>query len=157
MLGTEPGSPGNLVRSAGALNCCAISPAPMPNFHIKDSNSGSQGCLADILPVESSPVLLLFKWTLSNDFLKRLLRSFYQKVQRGTELCYGCICNMQYEARIRNNDWEVVTHAFNSSILVGRGRRISELEASLVYWFSSRVDGATQKNPVSKSKQTDKK
>lgn len=61
------------------------------------------------------------------------------------------------EARIRNNDWEVVTHAFNSSILIGRGRRISELETSLVYRFSSRMDRTAQKNPVSESRQTDKR
>jgi hypothetical protein len=33
-----------------------------------------------------------------------------------------------------------------------RGRRISELEASLVYRASSRTARATQKNPVSKKK-----
>jgi hypothetical protein len=33
----------------------------------------------------------------------------------------------------------------------GRGRRISEFEASLVYKVSSRTARATQRNPVSKS------
>jgi hypothetical protein len=37
----------------------------------------------------------------------------------------------------------------------GRGRRISEFEASLVYGVSSRTARATQRNPVSK-KQTNK-
>ena len=37
----------------------------------------------------------------------------------------------------------------------GRGRRISEFEASLVYSVSSRTAGATQRNPVS-NKQTNK-
>jgi hypothetical protein len=37
----------------------------------------------------------------------------------------------------------------------GRGRRISEFEASLVYKVSSRTARATQRNPVSK-KQTNK-
>ena len=39
----------------------------------------------------------------------------------------------------------VVVHA-----LGGRGRRISEFEASLVYRVSSRTGRATQRNPVSK-------
>jgi hypothetical protein len=42
--------------------------------------------------------------------------------------------------------------------LGGRGRRISEFEASLVYRVSSRTTRATQRNPVSKTnKQTNKK
>jgi hypothetical protein len=40
--------------------------------------------------------------------------------------------------------------------LGGRGRQISELEASLVYRVSSRTARATQRNPVSKNKQTNK-
>jgi hypothetical protein len=36
--------------------------------------------------------------------------------------------------------------------LGGRGRRISEFEASLVYKVSSRTAKATQRNPVSKKK-----
>jgi hypothetical protein len=40
--------------------------------------------------------------------------------------------------------------------LGGRGRRISEFEASLVYKVSSRTARVTQRNPVSK-KQTNKK
>jgi hypothetical protein len=41
--------------------------------------------------------------------------------------------------------------------LGGRGRRISEFEASLVYKVSSRTARATQRNPVSKKpKQTNK-
>jgi hypothetical protein len=36
--------------------------------------------------------------------------------------------------------------------LGGRGRRISEFEASLVYRVSSRTARATQRNPVSKNK-----
>jgi hypothetical protein len=36
--------------------------------------------------------------------------------------------------------------------LGGRGRQISEFEASLVYRVSSRTARATQKNPVSKKK-----
>jgi hypothetical protein len=36
--------------------------------------------------------------------------------------------------------------------LVGRGRRISEFEASLVYKVSSTTARATQRNPVSKNK-----
>jgi hypothetical protein len=38
----------------------------------------------------------------------------------------------------------------------GRGRQISEFQASLVYRVSSRTARATQRNPVSKSKQTNK-
>jgi hypothetical protein len=37
--------------------------------------------------------------------------------------------------------------------LGGRGRWISEFEASLVYRLSSRTARATQRNPVSKTKQ----
>jgi hypothetical protein len=38
--------------------------------------------------------------------------------------------------------------------LGGRGRQISEFEASLVYRVSSRIARATQRKPVSKNKQT---
>jgi hypothetical protein len=41
--------------------------------------------------------------------------------------------------------------------LGGRGRRISEFEASLVYNVSSRTACATQRNPVSKKKKKKKK
>jgi hypothetical protein len=41
--------------------------------------------------------------------------------------------------------------------LEGRGRRISEFKASLVYKVSSRTARATQKNPVSKNKKQKKK
>jgi hypothetical protein len=40
--------------------------------------------------------------------------------------------------------------------LGGRGRWISEFEASLVYRVSSRIAKATQRNPVSKPKQKNK-
>jgi hypothetical protein len=40
--------------------------------------------------------------------------------------------------------------------LGGRGRRISEFEASLVYKVSSRTARAIQRDPVSKNKQTNK-
>jgi hypothetical protein len=40
--------------------------------------------------------------------------------------------------------------------LGGRGRWISEFKASLVYRVSSRTARATQRNPVSKNKQTNK-
>jgi hypothetical protein len=38
--------------------------------------------------------------------------------------------------------------------LGGRGRRISEFKASLVYKVSSRTARAIQRNPVSKNKKT---
>jgi hypothetical protein len=41
--------------------------------------------------------------------------------------------------------------------LGGRGRQISEFEASLVYRVSSRTAKAIQRNPVSRNKQTKKK
>jgi hypothetical protein len=41
--------------------------------------------------------------------------------------------------------------------LGGRGRQISEFEASLVYRVSSRTARATQRNPVSKNKKTKRK
>jgi hypothetical protein len=40
--------------------------------------------------------------------------------------------------------------------LGGRGRRISEFEASLVYRVSSRTARATQRNPVSEKKKQNK-
>jgi hypothetical protein len=45
----------------------------------------------------------------------------------------------------------VVAHTFDPST-GGRGRRISEFEASLVYRVSSRTARATQRNAVSKNK-----
>lgn len=47
-----------------------------------------------------------------------------------------------------------MAHAFNVSTPEGRGRRISEFEASLVLRASFRTSRATQKNHV--SKQTNK-
>ena len=44
----------------------------------------------------------------------------------------------------------VVAHACNPSTLGGRGRWISEFEASLVYRVSSRTARAIQRNPVLK-------
>jgi hypothetical protein len=41
--------------------------------------------------------------------------------------------------------------------LGGRGTRISEFEASLVYRVSSRTARATQRNPVSKNPKKEKK
>jgi hypothetical protein len=41
--------------------------------------------------------------------------------------------------------------------LGGRGRRISEFEASLVYKVSSRTARAKQRNPVSKNQKKKKK
>jgi hypothetical protein len=41
--------------------------------------------------------------------------------------------------------------------LGGRGRQISEFEASLVYRVSSRTARATQRNPVSETKKKKKK
>ena len=38
-----------------------------------------------------------------------------------------------------------------SQHLIGRGRQISEFQASLVYRVSSRTARATQRNPVSKN------
>jgi hypothetical protein len=40
--------------------------------------------------------------------------------------------------------------------LGGRGRQISEFEASLVYKVSSRTAGTTQRNPVSKNQKNKK-
>jgi hypothetical protein len=41
--------------------------------------------------------------------------------------------------------------------LEGRGRRISEFEASLVYRVSSRIARAAQRNPVSKNQNQNQK
>jgi hypothetical protein len=48
------------------------------------------------------------------------------------------------------------TH-LESQHLGGRGRRISEFEASLVYRVSPRIARATQRNPVSKNQKKKKK
>jgi hypothetical protein len=47
----------------------------------------------------------------------------------------------------------VILHLSN---LGGKGRWISEFEASLIYRVSSRITGAIQKNPVSKIKTKNK-
>jgi hypothetical protein len=55
--------------------------------------------------------------------------------------------------KIANQKPGVVAHAFNPSTWeaeAGRGRQISEFEASLVYRVSARAARATQRNPVSK-------
>ena len=44
----------------------------------------------------------------------------------------------------------MVAHACNRSTLGGKGRQISEFNASLVYRVSSRTARALQRNPVSK-------
>jgi hypothetical protein len=49
---------------------------------------------------------------------------------------------------------ETPRHTGTMESPVGRGRRISEFEASLVYKVSSRTARDTQRNPVSKNKQT---
>jgi hypothetical protein len=51
----------------------------------------------------------------------------------------------------------VVVRAFKSQHLGGRGRQISEFQASLVYKVSSRTARATQRNPVSKTNKQKKK
>jgi hypothetical protein len=48
----------------------------------------------------------------------------------------------------------VVVHAHHSG---GRGRRISEFEANLVYKVSSKIARAIKRNPVSKKKKKKKK
>jgi murein L,D-transpeptidase YcbB/YkuD len=54
------------------------------------------------------------------------------------------------------NNVEIKTYT-QSQHLGGRGRRISEFEASLVYRMSSRTATATQRNPVSKNRKKKKK
>jgi hypothetical protein len=51
----------------------------------------------------------------------------------------------------------VSSRAWWHTLLRGRGRWISEFEASLVYRVSSRTTGAIQRCPVSKNKQKKKK
>jgi hypothetical protein len=68
---------------------------------------------------------------------------------------------MSYKYELRNVSFcqAMVTHAFNPSIGAGggRGRQISEFQASLVYKVSSRIARTTQRNPVSKRKKEKKK
>jgi hypothetical protein len=65
-----------------------------------------------------------------------------------SEKTYSC----SFLAKKKILSWAVVAHTFNPGIqhLGGRGRRISEFEASLAYRVSSRTNRAIQKNPVSK-------
>jgi hypothetical protein len=67
---------------------------------------------------------------------------------------------VKYYLAIKNEDIETGGGGarFESQHLGGRGRWISELEASLVYKVSSRTARATQRNPVSKrtNKQSNK-
>ena len=51
----------------------------------------------------------------------------------------------------------MVAHTCNPNTLGGRGRQISEFEASLVYRVSSRRARATQRNPVSGKKKSKNK
>jgi hypothetical protein len=54
--------------------------------------------------------------------------------------------------------WAAVAHAFNPiTHSGGRGRQISEFEASLVYRVSSRTARTTQRNPVLKNQKKKKK
>jgi hypothetical protein len=46
---------------------------------------------------------------------------------------------------------------WHTPLIPGRGRWISEFEASLVYRVSSRTARATQRNPVSKNQKKKKK
>jgi hypothetical protein len=48
----------------------------------------------------------------------------------------------------------VVAHGFNPQHSGGRGRRISEFKASLLYKVSSRTAMAVQRNPVLKNRKT---
>jgi hypothetical protein len=50
----------------------------------------------------------------------------------------------------------VVAHTSNPSTQEGKGRQISEFEASLVYRVSSRTARAIQRNPVSKKQNNNK-
>jgi hypothetical protein len=51
----------------------------------------------------------------------------------------------------------IVAHTFNPSNFGGRGRQISEFEASLVYNVSSRTARATEKSCLKKPKKKKKK
>jgi hypothetical protein len=54
-------------------------------------------------------------------------------------------------------DWSIRSYRMSPQHLGGRGRRISEFEASLVYIVSSRAARAIQRNPVSKNQKKKKK
>jgi hypothetical protein len=58
---------------------------------------------------------------------------------------------LEISFKIEDISQVVVAHAFESQHLGGRGRWISEFEASLVYRVSSGAARATQRNPVSKN------
>jgi hypothetical protein len=58
------------------------------------------------------------------------------------------------EVKIGWKNQVVVAHAFNSSTQGGRGRQISEFEASLVYRVSSRIARVIQRNLLTKQNKT---
>ena len=58
------------------------------------------------------------------------------------------------EKKKRKQKQGMVAHAFNPGHVGGRGRRISEFEANLVYRESYRTARTTQRNPVSKNNKT---
>jgi hypothetical protein len=76
------------------------------------------------------------------------------KAARGINIAY----RKKFEKYCRNRYLEPGRGGacLSSQHLGGRGRWISEFEASLVYRVSSRTARATQRNPVLKNKQTNK-
>jgi hypothetical protein len=65
------------------------------------------------------------------------------------KLIYLLFSREWWHMPLNPSTWEAEAGGFLSS--GGRGRRISEFEASLVYKVSSRTARATQRNPVSKN------
>jgi hypothetical protein len=71
---------------------------------------------------------------------------------------YNTIPTPKGQGKSRKKGRKIFKSQRQSQHLGGRGRQISELEASLVYRVSSRTARDTQRNPVSKTnKQTNKK
>jgi hypothetical protein len=56
----------------------------------------------------------------------------------------------------KNNQPDMMAHAFNPSTPGGRGMQISEFEASLIYKVSSRTARAIQRSPFLKKKREKK-
>ena len=54
--------------------------------------------------------------------------------------------------RNETRSWAVVAHTCNPSTLGGRGRRIYQFEASLVYRVSSRTAKSIERNPALREK-----
>ena len=83
---------------------------------------------------------------------------YYFTIKLKDILYIGNFSLQKVETSTENHNCQaVVAHDWNPNTLRGRGRQISEFEASLFYRVSSRTARAIQRNPVSEKKYKYKK